>query len=34
MTITINNQADIAKMRVAGHFSEEKLDYITHFVVY
>jgi methionyl aminopeptidase len=33
MTITINNAADIAKMRIAGKLASEVLDYITPFVV-
>jgi methionyl aminopeptidase len=34
MTITINNESDIAKMRIAGRLGAEVLDYITPFVVY
>ena len=33
MTITINNESDIAKMRIAGRLGAEVLDYITPFVV-
>ena len=33
MTITINNESDIAKMRIAGRLGSEVLDYITPFVV-
>ena len=33
MSISINNAADIAKMRIAGKFASEVLDYITPFVV-
>ena len=33
MTITINNESDIAKMRIAGKLGSEVLDYITPFVV-
>jgi methionyl aminopeptidase len=34
MTITINNESDIAKMRIAGRLGAEVLDYITPFVVH
>jgi methionyl aminopeptidase len=34
MTITINNEEDIAKMRIAGRLGSEVLDYITPFVVH
>ena len=34
MTITINNESDIAKMRIAGRLGSEVLDYITPFVVH
>ena len=34
MTITINNNDDIAKMRIAGKLASEVLDYITPFVVH
>ncbi len=34
MTITINNESDIAKMRIAGKLGSEVLDYITPFVVH
>ena len=33
MTITINNESDIAQMRIAGRLGSEVLDYITPFVV-
>ena len=33
MTITINTESDIAKMRIAGRLGSEVLDYITPFVV-
>ena len=33
MTITINNNDDITKMRIAGKLASEVLDYITPFVV-
>ena len=33
MPITINNESDIAKMRIAGRLGAEVLDYITPFVV-
>jgi methionyl aminopeptidase len=34
MTITINTEEDIAKMRIAGRLGSEVLDYITPFVVH
>ncbi len=34
MTITINNESNIAKMRIAGKLGSEVLDYITPFVVH
>ena len=34
MTITINTESDIAKMRIAGRLGSEVLDYITPFVVH
>ena len=34
MAITINNELDIAKMRIAGRLGSEVLDYITPFVVH
>jgi methionyl aminopeptidase len=34
MTITINNESDIEKMRIAGRLGSEVLDYITPFVVH
>ena len=34
MTITINTESDIAKMRIAGRLGAEVLDYITPFVVH
>ena len=34
MTITINNESDIAKMRIAGKLGSEVLDYITPFVAH
>ena len=34
MTITINNESDITKMRIAGKLGSEVLDYITPFVVH
>lgn len=34
MSITINNESDIAKMRIAGRLGSEVLDYITPFVVH
>ena len=33
MNITINNESDIAKMRIAGRLGSEVLDYITPFVI-